>query len=558
MTIISELRREYAIAPRRNIIAVLLLTLAERIIFLAPAILVGRIVDLVATGQATKVNSLLLVLLVLGAIQAILWPLREKFVAQVVQTIVLDRSIRLTATVFDKDYAIFASSRVGSVTKVVERAIEGFEQLSIVLLTQALPALVSVLLVSIYFLALLPIGAPVLAGGAIIYFVVSLLVLRWRRIFLDDVNDSEDDIADSFATTFLAARSIKSSGHLKTALSPLSKAYRVYADAAKRLALASGVLAAVQATTTLGVTILSIFAGIYWLDISDTFSAGDFVVVFSYVGIFMSNLAVTWKVREAYDEYDADVRALRQIQELPDVRKLNTNQRLENSSCLTVHPMLLPGPVELKIVKPIEIKGGDIVGIVGDSGAGKTLLLQAMAGIRTSNGVISIGGKEVDKFPADQLTKVVDFSWQEPQFLHGDWEEAVFFRKLTENERMETERLCSALGLSHIFANRNDEFRADSLSGGEKKRLALLRVFVDPAPILIFDEPTSELDADRAQAICDTLKGFSGKSTIIVATHDELVQSICDRLVTVKDGEVKVNPPLSKTTPSTRSGSHSL
>jgi len=538
MKILGDIKDEYTNTPKDKVVLVLGMTLVETAIFLAPAILVGQIIDLVVANQATKITLPLFILAVLGVVQTLLWPIRERFVARVVQSVVLNRSKRLTNEVFRKDYEIFASSRVGYVTKIVERAIEGFEQLLGVLLTQALPAIASVLLVAVYFIFLLPIGVPILIIGATVYLAVSKKVLKWRRNFLDNVNDAEDDIADSFAATFLAARAIKSSGTIKDALSPLTRTYQGYAETAAKLAFASGVLASVQTATTLAVTILTIYGGVVWLGVSESFTAGDFVIVFSYVGIFMSNLGVAWKVREAVDDYEADTRALSKIQSLPSLeRDTSLSQQIEKPN-ISIGASDGEDLSSLKVRTDLEIKFGELVAIVGQSGAGKTTLLQHLAGIRKSGSEVKLGGYEISRLSPTQITELIDYAWQEPQFLFGNWEEAVFFRKLTSKEKERAASLSEMLGISHLFLPKQSDFRVDNLSGGEKRRLALLRIFTFPKPILILDEPVSELDSKHSAAVCSIITELKGHSTVIVATHDSELQQVCGMVLSIQNHEI--------------------
>ena len=519
-----------------KIVLVLVITLVETGLFLVPPILVGRIIDSVVESRIAQVSFWLLILVSLGLLQALSWPIKQRYIAGVVQSIVLERSKQITSEVLGKEFGIFAPSRVGYVTKVVDRAVVGFERILVVLLTQALPAAASVLLVAGYFIFLLPVGAPLLVVGAVVYLAVSSKILRWRRKFLDDVNDAEDDSADAFAAVFMAAGAVKTSGSVNSVLSFLTRTYRRYALTATRLSFASGVLVLAQSIITLAITVLSIYGGIRWMNVSSSFSAGDFAVVFSYVRIFMTNLGSAWDVRSSVDEYAADNRALSEIQGLDS---------LPNVICCEVSagaPELrleTPGDERMGILKlpvPITVNFGETAGLIGSSGAGKTTLLQHAAGIRASHGQVRIGGADVGDLTQDQRADVLAYSWQAAQFLFGDWEEAVFFRKLNKNELEEARHLCDELGISRFFLPGKPDFRVDKLSGGEKMRLNLLRVLVSPRPILLLDEPTRELDKESAKAVCSILSRLSGKHTIVAATHDEQVRALCSRVFSVEEG----------------------
>ncbi len=541
MKVPNDIKEEYYYTSKIRILFVLLMTLAERAIFLAPAIIVGKIIDLVTLEKFDQLNAPLILLLCLGLFQTFLWPIRERFVASVVQSITLNRSIRITKLIFMKQYELFAPSRVGHVTKVVERAIEGFERLLNVMLTQALPALVSVIFVTIYFIVLLPIGAPILIIGSIVYLITSYKVLRWRRKFLDKVNDSEDDIADNFASTFLAARAIKSNGTLENSLMPLEKTYKSYAKNAEKLSFASGVLFSAQSAITLIITLAAIYGGVIWIEFNNSFTAGDFVIVFTYVGIFMSNLSTAWQIRESIDEYEADSRALSELQKAPEMAyEIDPSQEVPKRPNLLLKASTQTQSVPINIVEDIEIPFGKFVAVSGSSGSGKTTLLQIMANVRVTNTKLHINKHCISKLSQQQISATIAYAWQEPQFLFGEWDEAVFLRKISEKDIKKASILSNKLGISHLFQPNEKQFRTDQLSGGEKKRLALLRILLSNKPILIFDEPTNEIDLENSQAIIDFFKEMRGEHTLIFATHDQKLKSICDMEISVQSSSARI------------------
>ena len=352
-----------------------------------------------------------LVVLALGITQAVLWLLRERFVADVIQKMVLSRSQALTLRIFGCGYGLFAPSKVGAVTKIAERAMEGFENLLIMFLTRALPALASIALVLLYFAFRVPLALPSILCGAIAYIALSAIVLRWRRDFLDEVNDAEDDVAKYFALTFLAAQAIKVSGYIASALRPLTQEYQKYAITARELAFASGVLKSTQTFITLLTTILAIGAGLWMLQ-SDTaeLTAGDFVVIFSFVGIFMMNLAAVWQIREALDEYDADSRALEELYAFEIHRPTLDEQPSATELQIAMQAMTTVDPPQLNVQSSQLFSQGERVAISGQSGAGKSVLLEHLVGIRRLRGLLKFNGHDLDEHSEAQVADLVAYS----------------------------------------------------------------------------------------------------------------------------------------------------
>jgi ABC-type bacteriocin/lantibiotic exporter with double-glycine peptidase domain len=536
-----DLKKTINSAIKIKICIVVLVTLSERLIFLAPVVIVGQIIDLIASGEINQIQTPLLILLFLGGVQAVLWPMRERFVASVVQSITLERSIYLTKNIFDKNYEVFAPSRVGYITKITERAVEGFERLLYVVLTQVLPAISAVILILIYFIFLLPIAIPVLVLGACVFLSVSLKLLRWRRNYLDKVNDTEDAIADSFASTFLAGRAIKSNGTINASLAPLIKTYKRYAKSAEDLSFASGVLASAQSIITLIVTVSAIYGGVKWMDFQPNFTAGSFAVVFSYVGVFMTNLSVAWQIRESFDEYEADIRALSEIEDIPVIEsKSQVREDVVNRNRPDIHVSGNNISVP-KIKDNITIPFGALVSVSGQSGAGKTTLAQSIFKLKSTDLQVKIGKHDLRALSVEKMVQTVSYSWQDPQFLFGNWDEAVFLRKLTKNELEQASIICSKLGISHLFLPNNINFRVDHLSGGERKRLSLLRVLLYPKPIIVLDEPTSELDQKHSEDVYEIVKKMKGVHTVILVTHDQRLRGICDLDINIDSSGVNVS-----------------
>lgn len=119
----------------------------------------------------------------------------------------------------------------------------------------------------------------------------------------------------------------------------------------------------------------------------------------------------------------------------------------------------------------------------------------------------------------------------------------MFLRKISQQEQDEARALCVTLGVEHLFQPDQVDFRVDHLSGGEKRRLALLRNLVRPKPILLLDEPTSELDHAHGAIVCDILSDLPTKHTILVATHDQALIKKCDLHIIVGGQNIILDTP---------------
>jgi ATPase subunit of ABC transporter with duplicated ATPase domains len=174
---------------------------------------------------------------------------------------------------------------------------------------------------------------------------------------------------------------------------------------------------------------------------------------------------------------------------------------------------------------------GERVGIVGVNGAGKSTLLRAIAGeVPLSSGRRKVG-----------VTVRIAYLSQEVRELDrfGEWRviEAIEdVRKYTTlaGKEVSASQLAKRLG----FSGGRQQTRVGDLSGGERRRLQLLRLLMDEPNVLLLDEPTNDLDIETLTSLEDVLDGWAG--TLLVASHDRyLLERVADRQVALL-GEGKV------------------
>ncbi|PEN45466.1 ABC transporter ATP-binding protein [Bacillus wiedmannii] len=181
----------------------------------------------------------------------------------------------------------------------------------------------------------------------------------------------------------------------------------------------------------------------------------------------------------------------------------------------------------------LQINLGELVMIVGESGAGKTTLLKLMIGLyKPSNGNIVYYGNEA------RMTTV----WQEPRFFRTTVKENMYFGgKYLENqleknmELVNVKPIISDLprGIETVLHKSGEEF-----SGGERKRLALLRAIGSNPNLIILDEPTAGLDPGNQETVWNMIEGLGRGVTRIVATHDVEKAILADRVVIMREGSI--------------------
>ena len=204
----------------------------------------------------------------------------------------------------------------------------------------------------------------------------------------------------------------------------------------------------------------------------------------------------------------------------------------------------------------LEVRRGEIIGIVGGSGTGKSVLMRSILGLRQPNegaievlGVDARSGLAEDRLAIERNTGVL-------------FQDGALFSSLTVGENVEVplkehadlddtlrhELALLKVKLSGLPADAMDKLPSQ-LSGGMRKRAGLARALALDPPLLFLDEPTAGLDPIGASAFDDLIMALREALglTVFIITHDlDTLYAICDRVAVVADKKIVINAPLAE------------
>ena len=176
----------------------------------------------------------------------------------------------------------------------------------------------------------------------------------------------------------------------------------------------------------------------------------------------------------------------------------------------------------------LEIAPGATVALLGPSGSGKSSLLHLFLGLSPlTSGEVEVGDVRLSDRP--DLTAWIAWAGQAPVVVPGTVAEniALAWRGAPSSRVMEA---AARAGLTGDL-NRVIDERGGGLSGGERRRLGLARAFLKPAPILLLDEPTANLDAASEAVLLPVIRAAAEGRTTLIATHSEAVAQLADVVV---------------------------
>lgn len=185
----------------------------------------------------------------------------------------------------------------------------------------------------------------------------------------------------------------------------------------------------------------------------------------------------------------------------------------------------------------VDFKAGKINGIWGESGCGKSTLLKLLMRFwNVDNGTIVINGEDINKIPTCYLRKLESYMTQQTYLFNDTIGNNIAIAKedATKDEIIEAAKKASIhdfiISLQNGYDTNVGEL-GDSLSGGEKQRIGLARVFLHDAPLILLDEPTSNLDSLNEGIILKSLREQQGEKTVILVSHRKSTMNVVDNII---------------------------
>jgi thiol reductant ABC exporter CydD subunit len=194
----------------------------------------------------------------------------------------------------------------------------------------------------------------------------------------------------------------------------------------------------------------------------------------------------------------------------------------------------------------LELRPGETVALVGESGAGKTTVAALILRLaEPTAGRVLVGAKHLAGYDADAWRAQLSWLPQEPTLVRGTVADNIRLgAPFADLDRVrDAARLAGADEFVHALPDRYDTRVGEGgreLSAGERRRIALARALLRDASLLVLDEPTANLDPEAAARVAEVIESLHGTRTVLLITHRHELAELADRVVRLERGRLEV------------------
>ena len=383
--------------------------------------------------------------------------------------------------------------------------------------------------------------AAYLTVGVILPIITTKLAREDGRRYRELVGEMNDFFLDSVR----GMKEIQLFGYAKQRLDEIQQRSQKIDTAFERIKDQEAKVRVYTEVAVSAFNIIMLFTGLilFSLDKIDfsAFLIGVILLMSSYGPVIaLSNLSSNLLQTLASGE-----RVLSLLGEEPELKDVESAVDLKDVSRIDVENVSFAyGEEQILSDVSLSVKKGEILGIHGRSGSGKSTLLKLlMRFYDPKSGSIKINGETLPNINTRSLRDNMAYITQQTYIFNETIEENIRLarRDATLEEIMEAAKKASIhdfiLSLPEGYQTKMTEL-GGNLSDGEKQRIGIARAFLHNAPIILLDEPTSNLDSLNEAMILKSLLNVKAEKLIILVSHRQSTMAICDQVIGIENGRM--------------------
>jgi len=438
--------------------------------------------------------------------------------------------------------------KTGGLSRDIDRGNIAITNFLRIIVFNILPVIIEITLVLIILWKQLDIGYVIVTVVMIIiYAIFTFLMTRWRTKFRVQMNESDSSANTRILDSLLNYETVKVFGNEEQEKERYDQSLKTWAGASLKNSFSLSYLNAGQGLIiAIGLTIMMVMAadGVA----SGALTIGDFVMVNAFLIQIYIPLNFLGSVYRDLNHSLVDMERMFDLLEIepdvvekPDAGKLDLSAgkiRFENVSF-----SFNPEKPTLSDIN-FEVPGGGMLAVVGPSGAGKSTLARLLLRFYDpDSGSISIDDQNIRDLSLQSLRAVMGVVPQDTVLFNETIGYNIGYGRLGSSKK-EIEQAARIAQIHDFIARHPRGYdilvgeRGLKLSGGEKQRVAIARVALKGARILIFDEATSSLDSRSEKAIQRALENVSANNTTLVIAHRLSTVVNADEIIVLDQGKI--------------------
>ena len=446
------------------------------------------------------------------------------------------------------DLSFHLDRRIGGITRDIDRGTQSVSTLLSIFVFNILPSLFEIcLVIGILWLNYNLLFAGVSLLTVIFYVVLTFAITTWRMKYRYQMNDMQSEANTNAVDSLINYETVKYFNQEKFEVDRYGETMQRWENLATKSFTSMTALNFVQgAVIAIGVTIILIMAaqGV----VNSTLSLGDLIMIQALLlqlFIPLGGLGIIYRqIKHNFIDMNNMFDLLERSSKVTDVE--NATELKVTQGEVKFNNVTFAYPEKEAVLKNINftLKPGQKIAIVGSSGAGKSTLAKLLFRFYDiSSGEITIDQQDIKLFTQDSVRRSMGVVPQDPVMFN----ETIFYNIAYGRAGASEEEVKRAAKLSFIdsFIDSLPEGydtlvgeRGLKLSGGEKQRVAIARLFVKNPPIVLLDEATSALDSRTEADIQGALAALSSDRTSVTIAHRLGTISNCDSIVVLNSGRI--------------------
>ncbi|EKS33230.1 ABC transporter ATP-binding protein [Afipia clevelandensis] len=344
-----------------------------------------------------------------------------------------------------------------------------------------------------------------------------------------------------------SVRAIKAFGRQDLELARLEAASHATVGAALRARQVKSVLSPLISVVVAACTAIVLWKGTS-LIVAGTMTAGALTVYLAYLAKFFKPVKDLASMTSAVAQTTVALERIQDILSADDIIGVSDDARDPGRVLggIRFDRVAFGYDNDTSVLRDVsfEIRPGQVVGIVGPTGSGKSTVLSLIPRFyETTFGRILIDGQDIREMKLAALREQIGFVLQETVLFRGTIRENIAYGRpgATDEEIIAAAKVANADEFISRMPNGYDSLvgeRGDTLSGGQRQRIGIARAVIRNSPIMILDEPTAALDTESEHLVIEGLRRLMAGRTVIMIAHRLSTIRNADKIIVLKDGIV--------------------